>query len=369
MSDARKMNRAITNYLKQTLQGSVRDSHIFALALMITGLIRGKSSHFEQIGAKSGATAKNGSRVKQIHRFIKNKHVAYESHYLPFIQVVIASLGLSEFRLSIDSSQVGRNCLMLTIGLVYKQRVLPLVWMIYKGKKGHSSADKQIELLTQVRDLLPAGAKVIITGDAEFDGTEVVIWFKAQPNWDYACRTAKNIMIRTNHQVEAQALEELAPLSGQNHFLSQVYFTQQEIGPVNIAILWNEAAAEHLYLVTSAQSLTEAQRWYRRRFKIETLFADTKSRGFGLHKSGIREPQRLARFVIAVFLAYIWMIYLGVLVIQEQRLDWVARTDRFMHSLFRLGCLYLDLILEEGREIPVSFRLPDPRSFVHFVLV
>jgi hypothetical protein len=369
MSDARKMNQAISEYLKQTLQGSVRDSHIFALAMMMTGLIRGKSSHFEQIGAKSGATAKYGSRVKQIHRFIKNEHVAYESHYLPFIQVVIASLGLSEFRLSIDSSQVGRNCLMLTIGLVYKQRVMPLVWMIYKGKKGHSSAEKQIELLTQVRDLLPAGAKVILTGDAEFDGTEVVTWFKAQPNWFYACRTAKNVVIRTSHQAEAHVLQLLAPLSGQNRFLSQVYFTQQQIGPVNIAILWNEAAGEHLYLVTSAQTLTEAQRWYRRRFKIETLFADTKSRGFGLHKSGIRDPQRLARFVIAIFLAYIWMIYLGVLVIQEQQLDWVARTDRFMHSLFRLGCLYLDLILEQGREIPVSFRLPDPRSFVHFVLV
>ena len=88
MSDARKMNQAITDYLRQTLQGSVRDSHILALAMMVTGLIRGKSSHFEQIGAKSGATAKNGSRVKQIHRFIKNKHVAYESHYLPFIQMV-----------------------------------------------------------------------------------------------------------------------------------------------------------------------------------------------------------------------------------------------------------------------------------------
>ena len=339
MGDARKMNRAITDYLKQTLQGSVRDSHIFALAMMITGLIRGKSSHFEQIGAKSGATAKNGSRVKQIHRFIKNKHVTYESHYLPFIQVVIASLGLSEFRLSIDSSQVGRNCLMLTIGLVYKQRVIPLVWLIYKGKKGHSSADKQIELLTQVRDLLPEGAKVIITGDAEFDGTEVITWFKAQPNWEYACRTAKNIVVRTSHQTEAHTLQEVAPSSGKNRFLSRVYFTQQKIGPVNIAILWHEAAGEHLYLVTSAQILTEAQRWYRRRFKIETLFADTKSRGFGLHKSGIRDPQRLARFVIAVFLAYIWMIYLGVLVIQEQRLDRVARTDRFRHSLFRLGCL------------------------------
>lgn len=369
MSDARKMNRTITEYLKQTLQGAVRDSHIFALAMMITGLIRGKSSHFEQIGAKSGATAKYGSRVKQIHRFIKNEHVTYETHYLPFIELVIASLGLEEFRLSIDSSQVGRNCLMLTIGLVYKQRVIPLVWMIYKGKKGHSSAEKQIELLTQVRDLLPPGAKVIVTGDAEFDGTEVVTWFKAQPTWDYACRTAKNILVRTNQNAEGQALQDLVPPPGQNRWVSQVSFTQQEVGPVNIAILWNEAMSEHLYLVTSAQTLQEAQTWYRRRFKIETLFADTKSRGFGLHKSGITDPQRLARFVIAVFLAYIWMIYLGVLVIQQQRLDLIARTDRFMHSLFRLGCLYLDRILEEGWEIPVSFRLPDPRSFVHFVLV
>jgi hypothetical protein len=369
MSDARKMNRAITDYLKQMLQGSVRDSHIFALAMMITGLIRSKSSHFEHIGAKSGATAKYGSRVKQIHRFIKNDHVTYESHYLPFIELVIASLGLTEFRLSIDSSQVGRNCLMLIIGLVYKKRVIPLVWLVYKGKKGHSSTHKQIELLTQVRDLLPEGARVIVTGDAEFDGTEVVTWLKAQPNWDYACRTAKNILVRASQDAAWQALQELAPPPGENRLLSQVYFTQQEVGPVNIAFLWNETMVEHLYLVTSAQTLQEAQTWYRRRFQIETLFADAKSRGFGLDKSGIRDPHRLARFVIAVFLAYIWMIYLGVLVIQEQRLDLIARTDRFMHSLFRLGCLYLDRILEEGWQIPVSFRLPDPRSFVHFVLV
>ena len=37
-----------------------------------------------------------------------------------------------------------------------------------------------------------------------------------------------------------------------------------------------------------------------------TLFSDTKSHGFGLDKSGIRQPERLARFVITVFLAYIY---------------------------------------------------------------
>ena len=135
MSDARRMNQAITGYLKQVLGDSVRDSHIHALALMITGLIRGKSSHFEKISANSGAKAKYPSRVKQIHRFVKNKHVSYEAHYLPFSEAVIASLGLTEYRLSIDSSQAGRNCLLLTIGLVYKKRVIPLVWRSTQAAK------------------------------------------------------------------------------------------------------------------------------------------------------------------------------------------------------------------------------------------
>lgn len=370
MSDAGKMNLSIARYLKQILGGTVHDTHIYALAMMMTGLIRGKSSHFDEIGRKSGhkGGSKFPSRVKLIHRFIKNKHVSYESHFLPFIEVVIASLGLSEFRLSIDSSKVGRGCLILVVGLVYKKRVIPLAWMLYKGRKGHSSVEKQLELLNQVIALLPEGAEVILTGDGEFDGTGVIEWLKAHPNWHYALRTAKNITVRDKDETEGHSLEELAPSTGKNKFLKEVFFTQQEVGPVNIAILWHEADQEHIYLVTDAHSLEQCQEWYRRRFNIETLFSDSKSRGFGLDKSGIRHPERMARFVIAVFLAYIWMIFLGTLVIQRQQLGLIARTDRFFNSLFQLGRAFLDRILEEGWDIPVSVELPDPRSFVHLVL-
>ena len=161
----------------------------------------------------------------------------------------------------------------------------------------------------------------------------------------------------------------MAPASGQDKFLSGVRFTHHQVGPVNIAILWDEAEQEHFYLVTDADTLAQAQKWYRRRYRIETLFSDSKSRGFGLDKSGLRHPERLARLVIAVFLAYIWMIFLGALVISNQHLGLIARTDRFVNSLFQLGRAYLDRILEEGWDIPVSVALPDPRSFVHLVLV
>ena len=371
MSDAQKMNRAITQYLKQILSGTIQDSHIYALAMMMTGLIRGKSSHFDEIGRKSGhgSGSKFPSRVKLIHRFIKNKHITYESHFLPFIEVVIASLGLSEFRLSIDSSKVGRGILILTVGLVYKKRVIPLAWMLYKGRKGHSSVEKQLELLNQVIALLPKEAEVILTGDGEFDGTGVIGWLKTHPNWHYALRTAKNIIVRGKDETKGQSLETLTPPEGEEKFFEGLFFTQQEAGPVNIAILWHEAEQEHFFLVTDALSLKQARQWYRRRFNIETLFSDSKSRGFGLDKSGIRHPERMARFVIAVFLAYIWMIYLGVLAIQSRQLGLIARTDRFFNSLFQLGRAFLDRILEEGWDIPVSVELPDPRSFVHLVLV
>jgi hypothetical protein len=250
--------------------------------------------------------------------------------------LVIASLGLTEFRLSIDSSQAGWSCLILTIGLVYKKRVIPLVWLVYKGKKGHSSAEKQLELLAQVQRLLPEGAKVILTGDAEFDGTELISWLQAQPSWDYACRTAKNSQVRASKSVDWHALADIAPAPGESRQVNNLYFARQEVAPVNIAFIWNEQEADHLYLVTSAETLAQTQGWYRRRFKIETLFADVKSRGFGLDKSGIRHPERMARFVIALFLAYIWLIYLGALVIQDKKLNLVASPSFFCASRFGL---------------------------------
>jgi hypothetical protein len=370
MSDGEKMNRAISRYLKQVLGGTVHDSHIYALAMMITGIIRSKTTNFEEMGRKSGqpSRSKFPSRVKLIQRFNKNEHVSYESHFLPFITELIGGLGLSEFRLSIDSSQVGRNCLVLVIGLVYKKRVIPLAWLVYKGRKGHSGFERQAELLDQVAALLPAEATVILTGDAEFDGVAVIEWLQAQPHWHFALRTAKNITLTREPKGEAHSLSDLAPAEGQTQFLKEAYFTQQQVGPVNIAFLWDETQSEQFYLVTDADTLTQTQSWYRRRYRIETLFSDSKSRGFGLDKSGLRHPERLARLLIAVFLAYIWLIYLGALAITDHRLGLIARTDRFVNSLFQLGRAYLDRLLEEGKTIPVSVALPDPRSFVHLVL-
>ncbi|HXV98734.1 MAG TPA: hypothetical protein VEC93_09950 [Anaerolineae bacterium] len=130
---------------------------------------------------------------------------------------------------------------------------------MYKGKKGHSSGEKQVALLAQVQALLPEGAKVILTGDAEFDGPALISWLQAQATWDYVCRTAKNSQIRASKSVDWHALADIAPVGGESRQFNNLYFTRQEVASVNLAFIWNEKEAEHLYLVSSAETLSQSQ--------------------------------------------------------------------------------------------------------------
>ena len=121
---------------------------------------------------------------------------------------------------------------------------------------------------------------------------------------------------------------------------------------------WEVRYQEPIYLVTNLASAQAACAYYRKRFRIETFFSDQKSRGFHLHKSHRRDPKRLTRLLIAACLAYIWLIYLGVLAQQpfwRQRIHRLTRCDL---SLFQLGLTLLEQFFNDNLPIPVSFQVP-----------
>jgi hypothetical protein len=72
--------------------------------------------------------------------------------------------------LVIDASAVGRGCAMLMLSVVYKQRTLPLVWLVAKGAKGHFPEADHCALVAQIQPFLPLEAEVTLLGDGEFDG-------------------------------------------------------------------------------------------------------------------------------------------------------------------------------------------------------
>ena len=193
---------------------------------------------------------------------------------------------------------------------------------------------------------------MIFLGDGEFDGQNLLADIDAT-NWHYVCRTAHNRWVC--EQDTWLQLNELGWQPGDYICLPEVGFTQQAYGPVLVLVWWQPDYQDPLYLVSNFDLGEEAIYWYRQRFKIETFFSDQKSRGFHLHQSHIANPDRLARLMSAACLAYLWIVWLGVIAKQEQWRTLIHRADRCDLSLFQLGLRLLDHLLNDDLPIPFSF--------------
>ena len=135
-------------------------------------------------------------------------------------------------------------------------------------------------------------------------------------------------------------------------------FTAEEFGPVLAIAWWGQSYKDPIFLISNCASIQLACHYYRRRFRLETLFSDKKSRGFHIEKSHLSDPARLSRLLLATSLAYIWLIHLGMMVFQdESKRSLVDRTHRTDKSLFRLGLDWVKYSMTHDLDILVAFHL------------
>lgn len=318
------------------------------------GILISRRVTLAAVAGEIGNTGKEESKIKQLKRWLCNERIKFEVYFQPFIQSLLQSLSTQTLVLVIDGSTVGRECVTLMVSVVYKKRSLPLVWVTRKGKKGHFPENIHVELIEAVQELIPAGTDVVVLGDGEFDGTD---WLSTINGfgWNYVCQTAKNSVFY--EEDENFNIHNICPERDGCTAISDLHFTEERYGPVTAVAWWGKTYKKPIYLVTSFDTAGEACFYYRKRFRIETLFSDYKSRGFNLHKSHLSDPQRIARLMIAASLAYIWLVYLGEYAMQTTWHKIVHRTDRCDLSLFLLGGRLLKRFLRECIPFPeISFE-------------
>lgn len=368
MSDTARLYEVIFKVIDEALP-EMRVEHRMTLAQMITGVLRAGNVQFHQVARKLRYPGKKSSLIDKFRRFVRNKNLKVDVMFLPFVEMILSALSdEDEITLIIDGSKVGGNCICLMLSIYYKGRALPLCWLAYKGRKGHSSSQLQLQLLETIRPLLPEGKKITLLGDGEFDSPVLITWLQDQEGWSYVCRTATNIKIL--YQDKWVALSDLPLEDEKPAFFKDVLFTEsKQVGPVNIMAWWNEKEEKHFFLVTNMPNCEQTQKWYSLRFTIETLFSDIKGRGFNLNKTRLRHPERVERLILVCAMAYTFTISLGVeAIINEVAFDLVRPADSWYdcyYSLFQIGLTYLDHLLNEYLCIPARFWLPPPRQFHH----
>jgi len=355
MTDRMKVYTKIIRKLKKMMPQTPQNQ-IVTVAMMVAGIVFGRKAQLSNISLEVPHPAKPASLEKRMQRFVKNKRFEVEVNYLPFARLILTHLANTPLVLVIDGSTVGRGCMALVVGVIYKQRAIPLAWLVYKGKKGHTTAERHIMLLQKVLPLIPAGAEVVLLGDGEYDTPEMLTWVAEETSWEFVVRTAKNILI-TQGGVQ-YPLRELCAAQGTCTVARDVLFTAKEFGPVMAIAWWGKVYKDPIFLISNCDSAVLACRYYRRRFQLETLFSDQKSRGFHIDKSHLSDPTRLSRLLLASSLAYIWLIHLGMLVFQDESLrSLIDRTHRTDKSLFRLGLDWIKYSMTHGLDIVVAFHL------------
>jgi hypothetical protein len=358
-------HKVYTKVLK-TLKGMMKLSHpghVTTLAMMIAGIVMSRKAQLSTMSAEAPVEAKEKSIEMRLRRWVKHEKIETDVIYQPFAEQILAALSSSPLVLVMDGSQIGRGCMVLMVGVLYKKRALPLAWVVYQGKKGHTTAERHIEALKKVLPLIPAGSEVVLLGDAEYDTTEMLLWLKEETNWHYVLRTSPQIYVQDG--AISQSIDTYPIHKGQVIHRPDVGFPKTAKVTLCLIGWWGIRYEKPIYLVSNIPHPYLACKYYRRRFQIETFFSDQKSRGFHVHKSHLADPARLSRMLIAACLAYLWIITQGIFVLANKQATLIDRTDRVDKSLFRLGLDWIKYVLKRHLDFEPSFRFQTFESIIN----
>jgi len=326
-------------------------TRLTTLSTLIYSLIKNGKSRLTELSTGVLPELDHASRVKKFKRWLKNEYVDSQHFFIPFLSPILESLAArKEVVLAIDGSPVGCGCVCLMVSLIWKSRSIPLCWLVRKGKKGHFPVVMHLQVVQQLAQLLPTDSNIILLGDGEFSKVELM-QFCEEKGWSYVFRTAKNRQIVLENRADIATLENaLYPSKGNNTaWYPNVYFTRKQYGLVAVVCHHDPKHQDPWYLVSNLDHPSLIIRLYNKRFAIETLFGDLKSRGFNIHKSQLRCPERLSRLLIAVCLAFIFTIlaHLQSKNLPPNFMKKVCRQDQLKHfSLFFRGKLLLQFIFD-----------------------
>ena len=321
---------------------------------LLVGIYLSRKVHLSAIANKLPGSAKLYSTIQRLRRLLQSK-ICVRKWYSSIGESLLNSQGQhGQIRLIVDGTKVSFHHQLLMVAIAYRRRSIPIVWTWVKGKRGHSSAIKQLALLSYVHKLIPKDISVSVVGDCEF-GSVPVMRQLDRWQWRYVLRQKGDTLVdRTLHN-EWVRFDSLIKRSQRRVWIGWAHLTKGHVYRTRLLAYWKRKEKEPWLLATNYSSIDQALRAYRCRMWIEEMFGDLKGHGFDLEGSHLCHFLRLSRLTLAVVLLYVWLIAFGSRVIKNSQRALVDRADRRDFSVFRIGCNMIERLLTNLQPFSVLF--------------
>jgi len=208
---------------------------------------------------------------------------------------------------------------LLVIGLLYRDVFIPLIWLDL-GRAGNSNAQQRLDLVDKLVSWWTLSSvempQLHIAGDREFIGFE---WFKGLElrNILFVMRIPASFKLQLwfkgkikDRKLGLKIIQRYLSASGKDSV--EAVLMAEYI--VRLTICENDSSrgkVPYIFLFTNMTNMTEASKFYRKRYKIEICFKHLKKCGFCLEDTAMEGQHKMDLLFAVLTIIYLMAIQKG----------------------------------------------------------
>jgi len=342
----------VNAFLLDLFEFDIHAKRVYSLANATLGVMSGESLAIHTIGQglaqARGLVTKHA--IKQVDRLLSNNGVdVWEmfKYWVPEMigqrKDIVVAMDWTDYDAD-DQSTIAIN-LVTSHG-----RATPLIWKtVVKSTLRNNRNRYEDEVLTRFKEVLPPGVKVVVLADRGFGDHKLMHFLRDDLEFDFVIRIRSNILVEDEKGEERRA-DEWVGKGGRARMLRNASITHKKYEVPTVVCVHAKDMKEPWCLVASfrAEKSKDLAKYYAKRWSIEPSFRDTKDLRFGMGLSSIhiKSPERRDRLLLISAFAVVLLTVLGAAgeALGLDRLLKANTVKHRVHSLFRQGCMWYELI-------------------------
>jgi len=343
----------VNAFLLDLFEFDIHAKRVYSLANATLGVMSGESLAIHTIGQglaqARGLVTKHS--IKQVDRLLSNNGVDVWELFAYWVPEMVGQR--EEIVVAMDWTDYDADDqATIAINLVTRHgRATPLIWKtVVKFTLKNNRNRYEDEVLTRFKEVLPEGVKkVTVLADRGFGDHKLMHFLRDDLEFDFVIRIRSNILVEDENGEERRA-DEWVGKGGRAKMLRNAFITHNKYEVPTVVCVHAKDMKDPWCLVASfrAEKSKDLIRYYSKRWSIEPSFRDTKDLRFGMGLSSIhiKNPERRDRLLLISAFAVVLLTVLGAAgeALGLDRLLKANTVKHRVHSLFRQGCMWYELI-------------------------
>ncbi len=302
------LHRAIAT-LRDTLRphlGLSKD-RVETLALIVVAMVSARTVNLSHLAAERPGSTLVASTYRRLQRFFQYVQPGRDLGRDWAAPIAAKLAGLSgSWYLALDRTQWkmgAREINFLVLAAVTRRYRVPLLWTLIPGR-GNSSTRQRIALMRRYLKLFGVSSIRFLLADREFIGHA---WadFLCENNIPFAIRLRGDLRITTEDGHELTLQARLHWRQRGKHFTGWLGAGTGR-GRHRLSFAAKPLPSGEWLIIATNQPPRRALDAYRKRWAIECLFGDAKTRGLNLEDTRLSDPHKLDLLMGLVALAIAW---------------------------------------------------------------